>query len=62
MSLITSCEGARNFGMTFSGTQLTEKKLNICVEYFYCEFVKLILYGHTKFEDDSVPLSRSTSL
>ena len=34
-------------------TQLTEKRFNTH-KYFQSELVKLILYGHTKFEDDSV--------
>ena len=40
---------------------LIEKKLNACVNIFR-ERVKLILYGHRKFEGDSVPLNISANL
>ena len=39
-------------------TQLIEQRLNTSVyEYFWSELVKLILYGHMRFKNDSVPLN-----
>ena len=39
-------------------TQFIEKQLQHLYEYFHSELVKLILYGHTKFKNDSVSLTK----
>ena len=62
MTLTAYCEGAKYFSMTLSvnvKSQLIEKRVNTCTHISKSELVKLILYGHTKFQDQSVPLMRS---